>query len=114
MDKLGRRERDPVELLMAIVTIAKSNLAIFEPLEAAVTDSHAKDVTGQIVEHFATLTGRLTVDHPFAAPHRAGHLVQEAGAPEGCTEFGAEDPFQRAFRHQEGGVPGRKPLLPIG
>lgn len=79
-DKLFSGEGDPVELLAAIVTIAKSDLAIFKAFEAAVTESHAKDVAGEIVEHLATLSDSLTMDHPVFAPDCWWHLGQQAGA----------------------------------
>ena len=55
MEELLSRERDAVQLLTAVVAIAKSHLPIFKALQARVTNSHAKDVPGEIVEHFAAL-----------------------------------------------------------
>jgi hypothetical protein len=43
-DKLYRRERDAVELLAAIVTIAKGDVTIGKTFAPAVTEGHPKDV----------------------------------------------------------------------
>ena len=54
VDELLGRQGDAVQLLAAIVTITKSDLPILDALQAAVADSDAKDVAGEIVEHLAT------------------------------------------------------------
>jgi hypothetical protein len=74
MDELLGRQGDAVELLAVVVAIAKSHLPIFKALQARVAEGHAKDVTGEIVEHLVTMAGRFAVDHPVFFPHLTRYL----------------------------------------
>ena len=47
VDELLGRQGDMVQLLTAVVAIAKSDLSILKALQARVTNSHAKDVASQ-------------------------------------------------------------------
>ncbi len=51
-------------MLAVVVAITKSDLPVFQALQARVTNGHAKDVTGEVVEYLATLARRFAVDHP--------------------------------------------------
>ncbi len=62
VDELLGRQGDAVQLLAAIVTITKSDLPLLDALQPRVSDGHAKDVAGEIVEHLPALSCCLAMD----------------------------------------------------
>jgi hypothetical protein len=50
-------------LLVAVVTVAKGDLAIIDPLQATVANSHAKDVAGQISERLLRAAALYRTTH---------------------------------------------------
>ena len=99
VDELLGRKGDTVQLLAAVVTVAKSDQTILKTFQPRVANSHAKDVAGEIVEHLATLASGLAVDHPVFLPYLARQLLKQAGLFQGGTELGPEDQRERCFRH---------------
>jgi hypothetical protein len=76
VDELLGRQGDVVQLLAAVVALAKSDLPIFKALQPRVTDGHAKDITGEIVEHLTTLARGFAMDHPVFFPQRSVTTVK--------------------------------------
>src|SRR5882724_1635327 len=68
LDELLGRQGDAAQLLAAVVAITESDLPIFKVLQPRVTNSDAKDVAGEIVEHLATLARGFAIDHPLFLP----------------------------------------------
>ena len=70
-DELCGGESDTAQLLAAIITIAKSDLPISKLLEPMVTESDAKDVARQILQHLRPAAGTLAMDQPITLPDSA-------------------------------------------
>ena len=80
-----------LELVSGRVFVGKSDAAILQLAKAIITEGHAKDVRGEILEGRFATADRLGMDHPVFLPHSGVDLSKQFGLLEGIAELGAED-----------------------
>lgn len=97
-DELLGWKRDAVQLLSAIIAIAKSDLPLLESFQPAVDDGSTEDVSRQILEDFFSGTGVAAMNIPGLLPARIAR-VEPTPSLQGGLKLGAEDPAQGIARN---------------
>lgn len=114
VDKLGGGKPNVADLLGLVVTVAESNDAVVEGLQAAVRNGDAENIAAEIVEYFVAAAGVLGVNNPARFPDGGRNELKQASLLESGTELGAENDGQGGIGYQEAGVFGTDPRLAIG
>lgn len=113
VDKLRCGKLDVADLVGLVVTVAETNDAIVERLQAAVDNGDSENVAGQIVEHFVAPAGVLRVNDPANLPDGGWSESKQSCLFESGAKLGAKDDRQCRIGNQEEWVLGISPGLPI-
>ena len=90
-DELLSGESAVAELVSGGLLVSESDLAMMEVAEAVVTEGHAKDVRGEILESLGARADRFAMDHPVFAPDARLDLSEQLGLFQFVAKLGAED-----------------------
>ncbi|MEK6283806.1 MAG: hypothetical protein AABN95_25905 [Acidobacteriota bacterium] len=111
-DELLGGDGATLELISGGVFVRESDLAIMEVAEAVVTEGHAKDVRGEILEGLGAGAYRFGVDHPVFAPDPGSDCGEQISLFQLIAELSAEDTGEGFHRNQKV-FAGRAPAVEV-
>src|SRR4030095_4314122 len=91
MDELDSGKCDMPNLMRSIVGVAKADLPILDGFQAAVGDSDAENVSGQILKDLVATASLLGMHDPFFLPYGRWRELEQAGLVQSRAEFRLED-----------------------
>ena len=84
-----------LDRLGAVVAVTESDLPIFQTFQAVIGQSDAENVAAQVLEHFFSRPGMLTMHHPGFVPNLRSNSVEKVGFFQSGAHLGAEDYGER-------------------